>query len=266
MTARQSELEFAVEVARKAGEITLRHFREGVRTELKADATPVTEADRDAERLCRRLIAERFPADGILGEEFGVERPEAERRWIIDPIDGTRSFIRGTPLYGVLVALATGGSARIGVIHFPALAETVAAGAGLGCWWNERRCRVSEVDRLDRALLLCTDAESFGRLGHGEAWARLAGRCDLVRTWGDCYGHALVATGRAEAMVDPVLAEWDAAPLQPIITEAGGSFTDWHGRSTHRGGAGVATNHALAGVVRAALGIPGSDTASSVAE
>lgn len=266
MNPRHSDLEIACEIARRAGEVTLRHFREGVPTELKADATPVTAADREAERLCRRLIADRFPNDGILGEEFGLERPEATRRWIIDPIDGTRSFVRGTPLYGVLLALQDEGEAQVGVIHFPVLAETVAAGIGLGCWWNEQRCRVSSVDRMDKALLLCTDAEALRAAGHGDRWARLAERAEMVRTWGDCYGHALVATGRAEAMVDPVLAEWDAAPLLPIVTEAGGQFTDWHGRVTHRGGAGMATNDALADTVRQALGIPGSDAARPVAE
>ena len=262
----QSELEFAIDVARRAGERTLRHFREGVRTETKADATPVTEADREAERLCRELIEEAFPADGILGEEYGEQRPGARRRWIIDPIDGTRSFVRGVPLYGVLIALEIDGEARLGVIHFPALAETVAAARGLGCWCNGSRARVSQIDRIDRALLLSTDAESFAAEGHGDRWRHLASSVELARTWGDCYGHALVATGRAEAMIDPVLAAWDAAPLQPIIEEAGGVFTDWQGRATHRGGAGIATNRALAAAVREALGVTGSGAASAVAE
>ena len=266
MQARQSDLEFAVDVARRAGQVTLRHFREGVRTEMKPDASPVTEAAREAERLCRRLIADRFPEDGVLGEEYGAERSGASRRWIVDPIDGTRSFVRGTPLYGVLLALEVDGAALVGVIHFPALAETVAAGRGIGCWWNEQRCRVSTVSDLDEALLLCTDAESIVAEGHAEAWSRLAPRAGMVRTWGDCYGHALVATGRAEAMIDPVLADWDAAPLLPILLEAGGRFTDWRGNTTHTGGSGVATNAALDRTVRAALGIPGTDAADTVAE
>ena len=266
MQASQSDLEFAVDVARRAGRVTLRYFREGVRAEWKADATPVTEADREAERLCRQLIGERFPEDGVLGEEFGDDRPDAQRRWIVDPIDGTRSFVRGVPLYGVLLALEVGGDARVGVIHFPALEETVAAGRGLGCWWNDARCRVSTVDRLEEALLLCTDAESLTAEGHGPEWAALAERAEMTRTWGDCYGHALVATGRAEAMVDPILADWDAAPLLPIVLEAGGHFTDWRGRTTHRGGSGVATNARLAGPVRQALGIAGSDAGDAVAE
>lgn len=266
MHARQSDLEFAVDVARRAGEVTLRHFRTGVRAELKADASPVTVADREAERLCRRLIADRFPDDGILGEEYGAERAAAPRRWILDPIDGTRSFVRGVPLYGVLVALEQEGEARVGVIHLPALGETIAAGIGLGCWWNDVRSRVSEVDRLDDALVLCTGTEAFAGEDLEEGWSRLASSAAGVRTWGDCYGHALVATGRAEAMVDPVLADWDAAALLPIVTEAGGRFTDWQGRSTHLGAAGVATNARLDNAVRLALGIPGSDAAGSVAQ
>jgi histidinol phosphatase-like enzyme (inositol monophosphatase family) len=266
MQVRQSDLEFAVEVARRAGDVTLRHFRAGVSAELKPDRTPVTEADREAERVCRRIISDRFPHDGILGEEYGLERADAARRWILDPIDGTRTFVRGVPLYGVLVALEENREARVGVIHLPALGETVAAGTGLGCWWNDVRCRVSSVDRLEHALVLCTDSESFAAEGHRGKWSSLAERAGTVRTWGDCYGHALVATGRAEAMVDPVLADWDAAALLPILDEAGGRFTDWHGRATHRGGSGVSTNSRLAESLREVLGIPGSDAATSVAE
>lgn len=246
-------LDFAVEVAWRAGRITLAHYQTGVAVETKADASPVTIADREAERLARDLIEARFPEDGIVGEEFGETRPGGWRRWILDPIDGTRSFVRGVPLYGVLIALEDRGEAVLGVLHFPVLAETVYAARGVGCWWNGRRARVSDIARLEDAVVLTTDAERFEAQGRSGGWDRLRRGAQIARTWGDCYGHALVATGRAEAMVDPVLAPWDAAALQPVVEEAGGVFTDWNGRATHLGGQGVSTNGALAGDVRTLL-------------
>jgi histidinol phosphatase-like enzyme (inositol monophosphatase family) len=207
--------------------------------------------------LARSLIEARFPADGIVGEEFGVDRPEAARRWILDPIDGTASFIRGVPLYGVLVALEEGEDALVGVLHFPALGETVCAARGEGCWWNGERASVSPVAAVQEALVLSTEAEEIERRGHGEGWNRLRRAVHQVRTWGDCYGHALVATGRAEVMLDPVLAVWDAAALCPVIEEAGGVFTDWTGCRTHLGGHAIATNAALASQIRALLGVEG---------
>lgn len=250
-TPLSSLLEFAVEVAWRAGRVTLAHFQTGVGIDRKADGSPVTVADREAERLARDLIQARFPDHGIIGEELGETRPDAARRWILDPIDGTRSFVRGVPLYGVMVALEDGGEAALGVLHFPALqGETVFAARGEGCWWDGRRARVSEEADLSRALLLTTDAERLAKEGHSDAWIGLGAKAELVRTWGDCYGHALVATGRAEAMFDPVLAPWDAAALAPIVAEAGGRFTDWGGSATHTGGSGISTNSALADAIR----------------
>ncbi len=247
-------LEFAVSMAQQAGQKTLSYFGGDLRTELKADSTPVTQADREAEQLCRALLEARFPDDGIVGEEFGASRVDAPRRWIIDPIDGTKSFVRGVPLYGVLIALEDAGAPVLGVVHFPALSETVAAARGSGCYWNGRLARVSEIDTLNGALVLTSDAESFAEEGHAAEWKRLTGGAAMARTWGDCYGHALVATGRAEAMVDPVLAIWDSAALLPIVEEAGGVFTDWAGRRVYDGGSGIATNAALAREIRELLG------------
>jgi histidinol phosphatase-like enzyme (inositol monophosphatase family) len=241
---------FAVDVAWRAGRITLGHFQAGVSVEMKEDASPVTIADRDAERAARRMIERRFPRDGILGEEYGAVRPDAPRRWVIDPIDGTRSYVRGVPLYGVLIALEEGERSLLGVIHLPALQETVYAARGIGCWWNGRRARVSDVDRLDSAMLLTSDAAHVQSHGRGPAWDRLQAAGATTRTWGDCYGYALVATGRAEAMFDPVLSVWDAAALPPIIEEAGGVITDWNGEDSYRNGHLVATNGALATQIR----------------
>jgi histidinol-phosphatase len=246
-------LEFAVEVAWRAGRVTLAHFQTGIAAETKADASPVTVADREAEHLARELIEARFPRDGILGEEFGATRPDAARRWILDPIDGTRSFVRGVPFYGVMLALEEGGDAVLGVLHFPALGETVYAARGEGCWWDGRRARVSAVDRLEDAVVLTTDVENIEARGFGAGWERLRRRVSFVRTWGDCYGHALVATGRAEAMLDPILSPWDAAALRPIVEEAGGVYTDWTGNPTHLGESGVSTNAALSAEVRRLL-------------
>ena len=251
-TPLDSLLEFAVDLAWRAGRLTLAHFQTGVAVERKADGTPVTVADREAERLIRERIEARFPAHGIIGEEFGTVRGDAARRWILDPIDGTRSFLRGVPLYGVMIALEERGEAVLGVLHFPALdGESVYAARGHGCWWDGRRARVSDVSDLSSALLLTTDAERLSREDRGEAWDRLRSRAQFTRTWGDCYGHALVATGRAEAMLDPVLAPWDAAALAPIVDEAGGRFRDWSGNPTYTAGNGISTNAVLAEEVQA---------------
>jgi histidinol phosphatase-like enzyme (inositol monophosphatase family) len=265
--------EFAEAAARAAGEVTLRYFHQrkigtglgsdpesqkprdrdpsysvegpSYRVEYKADGSPVTVADRESEKLLRARIEERFPEHGILGEEFGLARPEALMRWLVDPIDGTQSFIRGVPLYGVMLGLVEGGDPVAGVVHFPALGETVTAWRGGGCWWNGTRARVSDVARLEDAVLLATDPIGLRGAEKQKGYEELKRRVRMERGWGDCYGHALVATGRAEIMLDPVLQEWDAAPLMPILEEAGGRFTDWRGRRTISGGDGFATNGAL---------------------
>ncbi len=239
-------LEFAVEVAWRAGRSALAHYQTGIAAESKPDATPVTAADRAAERLVRELIETRFPHDGIIGEEYGTVRGDAARRWIVDPIDGTRSFVRGVPFFGCLLALEERGEPMIGVMYFPALEETVYAARGEGAWWNGRRALVSDTTSLDDALLLTTDVAHIEQHGYGDGFRRLQSRAGLFRTWGDCYGHALVATGRAEIMLDPVMSVWDAAALKPIVDEAGGVFTSWSGAATHTGGSAVSTNAALA--------------------
>lgn len=246
-------LEFAVEVAWRAGRTALANYQTGIAAETKPDASPVTVADRAAEQIARELIAIKFPHDGIIGEEYGAVRTDASRRWILDPIDGTRSFIRGVPLFGSLLALEEDGEPVLGVMYFPVLEESVYAARGEGCWWNGRRALVSDETKLDKALVLTTDIESIERENLAAGWHRVRSRAGLVRTWGDCYGHALVATGRAEAMLDPVMSVWDAAALRPIIEEAGGVFTDWHGSATHTGGSAVSTNAALARDVRTFL-------------
>ncbi len=254
----------AAELAHIAGSVALRHYRSRLTVETKADGSPVTIADRAAEEAARAWVRKRFPDDGILGEEFGEERPGARRRWILDPIDGTRSFVRGAPLWGSLVAYCEGERVLAGAAYFPAVDEIVAAAPGAGCWWNGTRCQVSRVALMSDATVLTTDARFRERPERLAGWSALSRAASLSRTWGDCFGYLLVATGRAEAMCDPILSPWDAAALQPIIEEAGGVFTDWSGASTAFGGSAVATNRALADEVRAIIAPSASSTSNLV--
>jgi myo-inositol-1(or 4)-monophosphatase len=239
-------LQFATETAFLAGKLTLAHFQAGVRPDFKADDTPVTVADREAELLIRRRIEEDYPSHSIVGEEFGSqETAGASHRWILDPIDGTKPFTRGVPSYSVLIALEIEGRVVVGVAYFPALDEMVYAGADLGCWWNGRRARVSQVDSLERAVLAHADVNSFASHGREEAWQRLARATYFRAGWGDAYGHCLVATGRAELMLDPIMSVWDCGPLLPILQEAGGYFGDWQGNPTIYGKEALSTTARL---------------------
>lgn len=249
MTASNNELnellEFSIELARGAGDITLKYFRKAPETSTKSDGSYVTVADREAEAYLRRQIAERFPDDGVLGEEEGEHRGRSGRRWILDPIDGTFAFVHGVPFYGVLIALEIDAEMNVGVINIPALNEIVAAAKGCGCFLNGTPTRVSNIDKLEDALLLSTDFNACARYGFEQAAKTLQARALTSRTWGDCYGYVLVATGRAEVMLDPVMNLWDFAPMLPILEEAGGTFTDWRGEKPAHGGNSIATNGAL---------------------
>lgn len=238
-------LAFATDAAWQAGRMTLQYFQTGVAVERKADDSPVTVADRGAELRLREMIQARFPDDPILGEEHGETDGSSGRRWIVDPIDGTKSFVHGVPLYGVMIGVEIDGAPTVGVVNMPALNEMVCAAKGLGCTWNGRPARVSGVSEMAEAVVLCTDFEDIYRHGKGDAYHRLRDEARFVRGWGDCYGHVLVATGRAEVMLDPVMNVWDCAALPPILEEAGGTFTDWTGNATIWGGDAVATNGAL---------------------
>jgi histidinol-phosphatase len=238
-------LDVALCAAREAGETTLRYFQKNLRVETKSDLSPVTMADRESERVLRERIELHFPDHGILGEEFGAVRETASHRWVLDPIDGTVSFVRGVPLFGVMVGFEQAGQPLVGVVHFPALGETVWARQGGGAWWNGNHTSVSEVADLEEATLVTTDSKTFASAGLDAAYQRVRATTKLERTWGDCYGHILVATGRAEVMLDPILHEWDASALLPILEEAGGRFTDWRGLRITNGGNAVSTNFLL---------------------
>jgi histidinol-phosphatase len=236
--------EFAVNAAWQAGRQTLAHYQTGIAVQRKLDRSLVTEADRSAERLLRELIATRYPDHAIVGEEFGHDERDASHRWILDPIDGTNSFVRGVPFYGVLMALEVNGTPVIGVCYFPALDEMIAAEQGRGCFWNGRRARVSGITSLAEACVSYTDTAGM-RERLGSDWDALLRDTALQRGWGDCYGHCLVATGRADIMLDPRMNPWDCAALIPILQEAGGRFTDWRGRAVIDGGDAVSSNGAL---------------------
>jgi histidinol phosphatase-like enzyme (inositol monophosphatase family) len=249
MTTRSDELQklldFAVSIASEAGKITLKYFRKTCAVDTKLDGSFVTRADREAEAHLRARISDKFPDDAILGEEEDDRAGSSGRRWIIDPIDGTFSFVHGVPMFGVLVALEIDSDPTLGVINLPATAEIVYAARGRGCFCNGQRMRVSNTELLDEALVLSTDFETCKQYRFEDAAQRLQSRAKARRTWGDCYGHAMVATGRAEVMLDPVMNVWDCAALLPIIEEAGGTFTDWRGERTIHGGNAISTNGVL---------------------
>jgi histidinol-phosphatase len=246
----ESYINAVEELARLAGNFAMSHYGSDIAVQLKQDGSPVTVADRGAEERARDWIAAHFPRDGILGEEFGDVRPDAKRRWIIDPIDGTKSFIRRVPLWGTLIAVIEGDTVLAGCAFFPAVAEILVAAIGEGCFWNGVSCHVSSQDAIDRSTAVITDDRFPGRPDRAAAWNRLAARVHVARTWGDAYGYLLLATGRADVMIDDVVAPWDTAALYPIITEAGGTFTDWRGDAGAFGGEVIATNALLATPVR----------------
>jgi histidinol-phosphate phosphatase (EC 3.1.3.15) len=242
-------LDFALEAAWLAGRLTLGYFQTGLRVERKSDNSPVTIADREAEKLLRERIAKVWPDHGIIGEEFGRQPGAGAITWIIDPIDGTKSFIHGVPFYSVLVAAVDASGPVVGVAHYPALNDTIYAARGAGCYWNGRRARVSTIDRLEDATLLFSDVIGYG--DHQAAYETLVQATAIQRTWGDSYGYALVATGRAEIMLDPIMNIWDCAPFGVIMAEAGGTFTDWHGRPSIDAGESIGTNGILFDAVMA---------------
>jgi len=248
----QERLQYARTIAYQAGELTLRYFYnvEKFTVEKKTDESPVTIADRETEQFLRQRIAERFPDDAILGEEFPSTDGKSGFRWFLDPIDGTKSFIHGVPLYSTLIGLEKEGQCVGGVIALPALQELVWAGIGLGTWHETKRsepkrCHVSDCSDLAEATFFTSEVLTFDKCNRREAYNRLEKSVRLTRTWGDAYGYVLVATGRADIVVDPAMSDWDAASLLVILEESGGRFTDWKGNATIFGKEGVATNGTL---------------------
>ncbi len=242
-------------LARQAGDITLKYFQNtDLVVEAKSDESPVTIADRETEQFIRNEVARLFPGDVVIGEEFGEGPGEAgARRWIVDPIDGTKSFIHGVPLYGVMIGVEEDGKMVAGAVFIPPLNDMVVAHKGFGCWWNGKPASVSNTDSLSKALILTTDIANQYKHGKGYSWERLVASSRLMRTWGDCYGHILVATGRADAMFDPQMNPWDCAALLPILEEAGGTFTDYEGNATVYGADAFSSNRVLYDEIQAVI-------------
>ncbi len=248
-------LKFAVAIAQEAGDITLKYFRrDDLKVDRKSDASPVTIADREAEQYLRERIAKRYPGDAIFGEEFGHQSGSTVYTWTLDPIDGTKSFIHGIPLYSNLVAVLQNDNPLIGVINVPALGESVYAAKGTGCWYiargtaEPRPAHVSKIARLADSLFVTSEVQNFEKLRKQDTldvFIKLQQAARLTRTWGDAYGYLMVATGRAELMIDPEMSLWDSAPLQTVIEEAGGCFCDWQGNPTIHSGESIATNRLI---------------------
>lgn len=257
MSELERQLDFARQTIHEAGVLTLGWFRRRTEVVGKADGSPVTIADRDAEALVRRAIESAFPDHGIHGEEHGVKDPApgCSFQWFIDPIDGTKSFIHGVPLYTNLLALLRDGEPVLGVINAPATGEQLSAASGLGAWLNGRRARVSETARVQDALLLTSDHRDLDTRAPAPGWRALYDACRYPRSWGDAYMYLMVATGRGDIALDARVEAYDVAPMPVVLREAGGAFFDWTGAETIRGGHGIAVNAALEGAVREALGI-----------
>jgi histidinol-phosphatase len=222
----------AREAAREAGQFALRHFDQGIAVEWKADESPVTAADRGAEQLLRTTLLQKFPTDGFLGEEFGDTPGTSGFRWIIDPIDGTRSFVRGIPLWATLVGLEYKGEQIAGVAYIPPLDTMYHALRGAGCYRGDRRLHVSAIDTLEKAHLYYSSVNWFRRVGADERFLKLYHAVERQRGFGDFYGFVLVAQGAGELMIDHGVHAWDVAALIPILEEAGGTLTDWAGNVT----------------------------------
>jgi myo-inositol-1(or 4)-monophosphatase len=250
----QQYLDFASETAYLAGKLTLGYFLTDTHPDLKADDTYVTIADRKCEELIRRRIESHFPGHAIVGEEYGNKGTEsATHRWFIDPVDGTKAFVSGVPLYAVLIGLEIEGAPQVGAAYFPALDEMIAAATGHGCWWNGRRARVSQLDQLDRAFVTFTNLRGFEQYNRAEEWERVKQSTYYQAGWTDAYGYMLVATGRTHLCLDPVMETWDSAPFPPILQEAGGYFGDWDGNVSIYAREGMATTQALLPSVLALL-------------
>lgn len=234
--------QFALRIAHLAGHNTLQYFRKDFTVITKDDDSPVTDADRTSEELLRAEIEQHYPDDGIIGEEFGEKKGSSDFTWVLDPIDGTKSFVRGFPGYGNLVGMLENGEPTIGVINCPALGEMVSAYRGGGCFLNGRPCRVSQTAAISRATVCSSDFRDVARTWGPQTLLNIWESCGLPRSWGDCYGYLLLATGRIDIMIDPELKIWDLAALIPVILEAGGRITDLDGKTSVYNTSCVATN------------------------
>lgn len=235
----------AIDIARKGGRHTLEYFGQKIEVQRKRDDSPVTVADQEAEKIMREEISKQFAGHGIVGEEYGSVNEESSIQWILDPIDGTKSFIHGVPLYTTLIGVLVEDEPVAGVIYAPALGELCEALKGKGTRLNGESCAVRPCTGLSEATFLSTDATTSAEVGYGKEFQALLEKSRIDRTWGDAYGHMLVATGRADLMFDPILSIWDAAPLLTILREAGGVYCDVTGKETIQTGNGISCSKEL---------------------
>lgn len=235
-------LAIAKRAALSVAPMILDYFNTDLKIEEKSDFSPVTIADKKAEEGIRAIFARETPEFGIVGEEFGHQLGSGEWEWTVDPIDGTKAFIHRCPLFGTLIGLLHKGKPVVGLMHLPALNWTIAAYTGGPCIWNEQSIHVSSVPSIAESMLCDGSITTMENKGYGVPWRNLRARAKLHRGWGDCYGYALVAMGKAEAMVDPIVSPWDIAPMPVIIEAAGGRFTDLKGNSDVMSSTAIASN------------------------
>lgn len=231
-------------LADKSAEIIRQNFRKSIDVEQKSDLSPVTIADKQSEEIMRDIIHKEFPNHGIIGEEFGEEKPEADFVWILDPIDGTKSFICGALSFGTLIALTYKNQPVLGVINHPILNEFL-IGDNKICLLNDVQVKVREKNNLSEAVLLTTDHLNIKKYQNSEKFERLINSVWLYRNWGDCYGYYLLATGFADIMIDPIMSVWDTMALLPIVNGAGGIITDYHGHDATKGNSIIAATPKL---------------------
>ncbi len=235
---------FAKKLADASARIINNYYRTKIQIEVKEDLSPVTLADKKSEEAMRELIMKEYPGHGILGEEFGNYNPEAEFKWILDPIDGTKSFICGTPLFGTLIALLKNGDPVLGAINLPVLNEFL-IGDNYSAELNNKKVRVRNCDSLSSAVMLVTDIPDIEKFQNINRFNALVKKVKLLRNWGDCYGYYLVAAGFADIMIDPIMSPWDTMALIPVIRGAGGIITDYHGNDPVKGNSIIASSQSI---------------------
>jgi len=224
-----------------SSKVILSHYRQELEVESKSDLSPVTIADKNAEEKMRSFIMKNYPKDGILGEEYGWYQPEADYQWILDPIDGTKTFISGVPLFGTLIALLFKQQPKVGVMNLPILNETL-VGDSYKTLLNDRKVSMRKGRDLKKATLLTTDPIQIEQFQDGEKFSQLIRKVNLYRTWGDCFGYYLLASGFADIMVDPIMHPWDSMAIIPIVKGAGGIVTDYQGNDPVMGKSLVAAS------------------------
>lgn len=235
-------------LADESGKIILRYYRSDLNVEFKADHSPVTIADKKSEEFMRSLIMKEFPDHGIIGEEFGEYNSGAEYKWVLDPIDGTKSFISGVPLFGTLIALLHHNEPILGIINHPVLNECL-IGDNITTELNNIKVMVRNCDDLPSALMLASDHLMVEKYRTKSGFDELLSKVKLYRTWGDCYGYSLLASGYADIMIDPIMSMWDIAALIPVVKGAGGIITDYYGNNPLEANSIVAANSILHGQI-----------------